>query len=65
MAFAAKYPGHCAGDCRYGDSEIRVGDEVDFVDDTLMHGSCASRARRSTLPPLCPDCYTHHNGECL
>ncbi len=61
--FPARFDGHCASDdCDYGD-QISPGDEVEYVDDDLMHKACASRARR--FPPLCHECLTHHRGECL
>ncbi|CQD03688.1 hypothetical protein BN000_00622 [Mycobacterium europaeum] len=61
--FTAKYGGRCnSGDCDYGD-HISPGDEVEYVDDDLMHTACASRARR--YPPLCNACFEHHRGECL
>lgn len=65
MSFAAKYPGQCtADDCRYGDSRINVGDEVEYVDDDLVHTSCAAAGRRADSTPTCRDCGLQHRGEC-
>ena len=48
--FPARFDGRCASDdCDYGD-QISPGDEVEYVDDDLMHTACASRARRYGLP---------------
>jgi len=47
MSFEAKYPGRCAAEsCNYGDARIEVGDEIEYVDDELMHTTCAARGRR-------------------
>lgn len=63
MTFTARYDGHCASeDCTHG--TIERGDEVEYVDDELMHTGCASRQKRSTLPPRCDDCGLHHPGKC-
>lgn len=65
MSFAAKYPGRCASeDCNYGDGRIDIADDCEYVGDEIMHTGCAARARRGE-PPLCPECFTHHRGECL
>lgn len=63
--FEAKYKGHCTSEsCRYGDGEIRPGDDVEFVDDELMHRECATAARRDAEIPRCATCFTHHRGDC-
>ncbi|AXN43444.1 hypothetical protein MM1218R_01496 [Mycobacterium marinum] len=63
MSFSARYDGRCAStDCDYGD-HISPGDDVEYIDDELMHVACATRTRR--YPPLCHSCLTHHRGECL
>jgi hypothetical protein len=65
VSFQARYPGRCtADDCDYGDHQIREGDEITYVEDEIMHESCASRARRRE-PPLCVNCFQYHRGECL
>jgi hypothetical protein len=52
VSFSAKYFGYCSNeDCTYGDDRISPGDEVSYVEDELMHESCASRARHGE-PPL-------------
>jgi hypothetical protein len=59
--FEAKYAGRCAA----GDP-IRPGDEVAYVDEQLVHATCADHpppARRE--PAVCPSCWTVHRGECL
>lgn len=64
MSFTARYDGHCASeDCTSG--AIERGDEVEYLDDELIHSGCAARERRGTLPPLCNRCFQHHKGECL
>lgn len=65
MSFIAKYDGRCASDeCNSG--AIERGDEVEYLDDELMHVGCASRERRGTnqIPPYCTDCGLHHRGAC-
>lgn len=66
MSFAAKFAGCCnAGEsCQYPGGFISPGDEVRYVDDELMHDSCASVAQRRNVLPLCGDCGTYHNGKC-
>ncbi|OYN80441.1 hypothetical protein [Mycolicibacterium sphagni] len=65
MSFQARYTGACAAErCRYyPDDLIREGDDVDYLDDELMHAECAKATRRGE-PPMCPNCFTHHRGEC-
>lgn len=64
MSFGAKYSGRCtSADCNYGDNRISVGDECDYFDDEIMHAACAARARRGE-PPICPECFQYHRGEC-
>lgn len=64
MSFDAKYAGRCAAEnCNYGDAQIRIGDDVEYQDDELMHTACAARTRRGE-PPLCGQCFTYHQGEC-
>ncbi|TDO18157.1 hypothetical protein EV580_1340 [Mycobacterium sp. BK086] len=64
MSFEARYAGDCAADsCNYGDGRIRPGDDVEYVDEELMHRECAKSVRRGD-PPLCRECFTHHRGEC-
>jgi hypothetical protein len=64
MAFIAKYDSRCASeDCTTG--RIERGDEIEYLDDELMHSSCASHEKRSTaLPPRCDECGLHHRGQC-
>jgi hypothetical protein len=65
MAFEAKYQGRCASShCRYGDNEIRAGDDVEYYNDELMHRECANSTRKGE-PPFCKDCNTFHRGDCL
>jgi hypothetical protein len=65
MSFQAKYAGYCnAEDCSYGDTQIRPGDQVEYLDDQLMHVECAAHQRRGH-GPLCPNCFQEHRGECL
>lgn len=64
MTFAAKYAGYChSEDCDYGDHRIGIGDECDYVENEIMHSSCASRAKIAV--PLCQKCWQYHRGECL
>ena len=58
MKFAAKYSGQCAGGC----DGIEPGDEVEFVDDVLMHTDCEnSEGLRAESPDrkteTCPECW--------
>lgn len=63
MSFAAKYKGRCAYDeCSF--NTIDPGDDVEYVDDELMHVGCAQRLRNNTKVPLCDDCGLYHRGEC-
>jgi hypothetical protein len=65
MSFEAKYSGGCKSeDCQYGDRRINPGDQVEFVDDDLMHSACAARGRRDNRIPRCESCGTNHRGEC-
>lgn len=63
MSFTARYRGDCA-DC---DEGISPGDEVDYgADDELRHVDCEDLVITAPpTPPLCGDCFMHHNGECL
>lgn len=62
-SFSAKYRGLCAGEC--GET-IRVGDEVVFVDNELMHTACVSDpAPGGRVESVCPDCFLVHTGECF
>lgn len=64
MTFTAKYTGVCASpNCRY-DTMIREGDDVDYLDDELMHRECANAAIRDDIP-MCKRCFMIHRGECL
>ncbi|RFZ41380.1 hypothetical protein DAVIS_02649 [Mycobacterium marinum] len=63
MSFSARYDGRCAStDCDYGD-HISPGDDVEYIDDELMHVACATRARRGA-GQLCHACFQYHRGEC-
>jgi len=58
VKFAAKYSGQCAGGC----DGIEPGDEVEFVDDVLMHTDCEnSEGLRAESPDrkteTCPECW--------
>lgn len=57
-AFAAKYSGPCAGGC----DGIEPGDEVEYVDDVLMHTDCENAAglredRPERATQTCPECF--------
>lgn len=58
--FKAKYRGYCSADC--GDP-IEEGDEVEYVDDELMHHHCALDFRPSSLVQgsRCNNCFTVHS----
>jgi hypothetical protein len=64
--FVAQFHGHCAGDC--GDP-IRIGDEVRYLADELMHDECAgqiaARPAARPEPAPCPRCWTVHAGDCI
>lgn len=67
-AFPARYRGRCAAEC--GDP-IGVGDLVTYLDDELVHDSCAAVLAWPPSPPRRPDqdpcaaCHMIHAGECL
>lgn len=71
MSFTAKYP----GTCRACPDPINVDDHCLYVEDPddpdtdiVVHEQCAStelHPTRRTEPPLCPECFTTHVGECL
>jgi len=62
--FAARYGGPCAAECG---SRIYPGDDVEYVDDELVHADCADDppAAARPAPPPCPACWTVHAGECM
>lgn len=62
MSFLAQYPGTC-DDC--GDP-IVVGQELTYHADEPrpVHISCHGIDRLPSTP-LCGQCFTYHNGECL
>ncbi|MEX8058595.1 hypothetical protein [Microbacterium sp. 16-032] len=64
MTFTARYAGRCAADCG---EQIAPGDEVEFVDDQLVHDGCTPTPQAERAPrPVCPDCFTEIalNGAC-
>ncbi len=64
MTFPARYPGRCGG-CDQG---IQPGDEVEYVDEQLVHAGCIPMPEVETEPrPVCPTCFTTIalNGACL
>lgn len=64
--FPARYRGRCAAECG---QPIEVDDQVQFVDDELVHHDCADKlglpgaGRRDPAP--CTSCWLVHAGECL
>lgn len=64
MTFLARYGGRCAGDC---DRRIEPGDEVEYVDDELVHTGCIPAPEGERAPrPVWPECFTEIalNGAC-
>lgn len=64
MTFTARYAGRCAADCG---EQITPGDEVEFVDDQLVHDGCTPTPHVERAPrPVCTDCFTEIalNGAC-
>lgn len=62
MTFHAKHPDRCAGSCA---EPIEVGDEVEYIDDQLVHFGCTPTAEPEPRP-ICPDCFLEIplNGVC-
>jgi len=62
VSFTAKYTGTCAADCGY---RIREGDQVEYVEDQLMHVDCPDAIAPITRA-VCPECFTETavNGAC-
>jgi len=64
MSFPARYGGKCAADC---DRRIFAGDEVEYVDDQLVHVGCVPAPDVEKEPrPVCPTCFQEIalSGEC-
>jgi hypothetical protein len=66
MPFTAQYPGVCADDtCGMS---IRPGDEVQYVNGSLVHVRCPEQLTdltpREQSAGRCPRCTGHHAGEC-
>lgn len=54
MSFRANWPGRCA-DC---DEGIAPGDNVEYVDDVLVHVDCSEVERPADpLPDVCGVCW--------
>jgi hypothetical protein len=52
--FTARFGGRC-GSCGEG---IRVGDECDWVDDSVVHAGCKGVTRPKGAPEtVCPRCF--------
>lgn len=63
MTFAAKHRGPCAGGCE----GIEPGDEVEFVDDALMHVDCEDAEGVRPEPKqaeTCPTCWLERPCGC-
>lgn len=61
MTFRAKYDGECANECG---ERIHVGDEVEYVENELMHANC--NAPECSPRPVCHVCWMEKalNGAC-
>lgn len=67
MSFAAKFAGYChSADCNYGDNRISEGDDCAYVENEIMHKSCASRERVKSNTIVCKSCWQEHlPGRCI
>jgi hypothetical protein len=61
--FNAKYEGWCmAPDCLGTEkrARIEIGDVCEYVDDELMHLTCAGRVIRGETKSFCSECWLYH-----
>lgn len=64
MSFEAKCGGRCAAECG---TRIDPGDQVEYVDDELVHVGCVPEPESEPKPrPVCPNCFMEIalNGAC-